>query len=158
MLRSIFRSKSLLSLPRRTLSTKEPSGTTTAIIKNLSASSNETNLKLAILDTIKLRKLEVEPGCSIHLLNEAEATFVSSMVTTKFDYEGTISPTTMPSLLLQNLPSSICSQRLEKAFGRFQPKLIRLVGSSSLQVSILVSSPHFLLYFFYFYHLPWANC
>ena len=134
MLRSIIKSKhSLMTVSRRTVSSVEPSTTTTLILKNLSAATTETSLKAAI-GAIPTRKIELEPGCSIHVVNEAEATYVSSILASKYNYDSRIAGTTLPSLLLQNLPSSVSTQRLEKAFGRFKPKMIRLVGSSSIQV------------------------
>lgn len=147
MLRSIIKSKHLLTLPRRALSTVEPSTTTTVIIKSLSASATETSLKAALADVVtNTRKVEMEPGCSIHVINEAQASYVSSIMASKFSYDGSVTSTTLPSLLLQNLPSTVCSNRLEKAFGRFQPKMIRLVGSSSIKVPLKVLRLFVLLY------------
>jgi hypothetical protein len=135
MLRSIVKNRHVLLASKRSLShiPSEPSTTTTVILKNLSPLLTESSLKAAIAE-IKCRKVEMEPGCSIHLKNEAQANYVSSLVKTKFGYEGHIASTSMPSLLLQNLPTSVCADRLEKAFSSFGPKMIRLIGSSSIQV------------------------
>ena len=140
MLRSIIKSKwSLMAMPRRALSSVEPSTTTTLILKNLSAATTETSLKAAI-GAIPTRKIELEPGCSVHVVNEAEATYVGSILASKYNYDCRIGSTTLPSLLLQDLPSSVSTQRLEKAFGRFKPKMIRLVGSASVQVAMSPST------------------
>ena len=135
MLRSILKNRHVLLASRRNLShiAVEPSATTTVILKNLSPLTTETSLKAALVD-IKCRKVEMEPGCSIHVRNEAEANYVSSLVASKFQYDGQIASTSMPSLLLQNLPTSVCADRLEKAFASFSPKMIRLIGGSSIQV------------------------
>ena len=137
MLRSIIKSNHLLMASRRPLSlvAGEPSLTTTVVLKNISPSTTETSLK-AGLSEINFRKVEIEPGCSIHVRNEAEAMHVSSSIASKFNYEGAISGTTMPSLLLQNLPSSICSDHLKKIFGKFDPKTVRLIGTKSIQVNM----------------------
>ena len=111
----------------------EPSTKTTVILRNLDPSTTEASLKAALTE-ITCRKVEMEPGCSIHVRNEAEATYISNLVKTKFDYESVISSTSIPTLLLENLPATICTTRLKKAFGKFQPKLIRLVGGASVQV------------------------
>ncbi len=49
-----------------------PSQTTSVLLTNLPSSVDEANLKLALKD-IKCRKIEIEPGCSLHFLREAEA-------------------------------------------------------------------------------------
>jgi hypothetical protein len=121
----------------RRASSGGPSTTTTVILRNLSPSTTETSLKGAIGE-IAHRKVEMEPGCAIHLQNEGEATYLSSLITSKFGYEGSISSTTMPSLLLQNLPNNVCIQKLEKSFAKFKPKIVRVTGSSSLQVGVRV--------------------
>lgn len=135
MLRSIVKNRHVLLASKRTMThiPGEPSTTTTVILKNLSPLLTETSLKAAIAE-INCRKVEMEPGCAIHVKNEAEANYVSSLVASKFGYEGSIASTSMPSLLLQNLPVSVCADRLEKAFATFGPKMIRLIGGSSIQV------------------------
>ena len=165
MLRSIIKSRHLLTLPRRASSTVEPSTTTTLIVKSLSATATETSLKAALAGVVtNTRKVEMEPGCSIHVVNEAQASYITSTLASRFSYDCSVASTTLPSLLLQNLPSTVCSSRLEKAFGRFQPKLIRLVGSASIKVcaeqdcSMSATFHHFfvdicpLLLCFYNYH------
>lgn len=136
MLRSFVKSNHLLMASRRTLSSVagEPSTTTTVVLKNISPTTTETSLK-AGLSEINFRKVEIEPGCSIHVRNEAEAMHISSSIASKFNYEGAISSTTMPSLLLQNLPSSICSDNLKRIFGKYDPKTVRLIGTKSIQVN-----------------------
>ena len=141
MLRSIIKSKHILLASRKTMSTAmaEPSTKTTVILRNLNPSTTEASLKAAISE-VSCRKVEMEPGCAIHVRNEAEATYISTLVKSKFDYESVVVSTSIPSLLLENLPASICTTRLGKAFAKFQPKLIRLVGGASVQVPLLSSS------------------
>lgn len=135
MLRSIVKNRHLVLASKRSVShiATEPSTTTTVILKNLSPSLTETSLKAAIAE-INCRKIEMEPGCSIHVKNEAEANYVQSLVSSKFGYHGQIASTSLPSLLLENLPASVCADGLEKAFSSFGPKMIRMIGSSSIQV------------------------
>ena len=59
-----------------------PSQTTSVLLTNLPASVHETNLKLALKD-IKCRKIEIEPGCSLHFLRESEAETCGQILTNK---------------------------------------------------------------------------
>jgi small subunit ribosomal protein S5 len=120
---------------RRAVTTTSPSETTTVLLKNISPGTNESSLKAAIdaIETIKYRKVEMEPGCSIHFSNEADATYANSLISSKYGYDGRISETALPSLLLQNLPRNISIDKLEGSFAKFQPKTIRVTGTSSIQ-------------------------
>jgi hypothetical protein len=63
-----------------------PSTTTTVQLRKLPSSLTETSLKTA-LGSLNYRKLELEPGCAIHLLNEAQADCGQSKINQKFGIE-----------------------------------------------------------------------
>lgn len=69
-----------------TKASKGPSTTTTIQLRKLPSSLTETSLKTA-LGSLNYRKLELEPGCAIHLLNEAEADCGLTKIKQKFGCE-----------------------------------------------------------------------
>jgi hypothetical protein len=118
---------------RRLLSATGPSPTTTVLLQNVPSSATETSLRAA-LQGISFRKIEMEPGCALHLGNEAEAIYASSILHKKYNSVTNISSTTMPSLTLQNLPSTVNLEKLSKSFSKYQPKIIRMAGQPTIQV------------------------
>ena len=115
-----------------------PSTTTTVLLRNLAPTVTETTLKASIgaIKELQIRKIEVEPGCAFHFTNEAEASFASKVLHLHHQKTCTtqITNSTMPSLLLQNLPATMYVQHLEKCFSKFNPKVVRLTGLPMMQV------------------------
>jgi small subunit ribosomal protein S5 len=111
------------------------SETTTVLLKNISTATTESSLREAIdaVDTLKYRKVEMEPGCSIHFSNEADAMYANSLISSKYGYNGKISETALPALLLQNLPRNVSIDKLQSSFAKLKPKTIRVTGTSSIQ-------------------------
>ena len=144
MLHSINKSisrHSLRCIARRSLSGNGnelgPSPTTTVLLRNLAPNTTESSLKTAI-NGVSCRKVEIEPGCSIHTMNEAAASYIASVITSQESFmnkvEVAVSSATLPALYLQNLPSSIDMKTLETSFGKYKPALVRLMGTSTIQV------------------------
>jgi len=114
-----------------------PSQTTTVLLRHLAPSATEAALKSAVggIKDLDCRKVELEPGCAFHFANEAEATYASKILATALPRcSSNFANATMPSLLLQNLPPTMSAQRLEETFGKFNPKVVRMTGSATVQV------------------------
>jgi len=110
-----------------------PSTTTTIQLHRLPLSVTESSLQKDLLE-VKSRKVQLEPGCAIHVLNEAEADFAAEQISAKLNCDCSIASATIPSLLLQNMPDTITAQTLEAAFSSFRPKSVHVMGGASLQV------------------------
>ena len=119
-----------------------PSSTTTLKLLGLPASLTESSLRDGLKGIVDARKVEIEPGCAIHVLNEAEATFaIHTLTSAKLDdiimSECSISHTTLPSLMFENVPSNVSLEALQvslKAQG-MKPLSVQSHGSASLRVS-----------------------
>ncbi len=149
---------------------RAPSEKTTILLRKLPIQSTDSSLREALKE-VKFRKMEIEPGCLIHVMNEAEALFSQDLLKSKFGatvsfsskplltfvlfltphalslilifmtmcfymFQSHLATTTMPSLVLQNLPGTVSAEQLQKAFSKFDPKFIQLIGGSSFQVII----------------------
>lgn len=122
-------------------STRAPSTTTTIRLSKLPSSTTETKLKEWITAaSIDSRRILLEPGCAILFRNEAEADLASKSITSKFSGSRcAVKPTTMPSVLLQNLPDSASVQSLESAFASHKPKVVQIFGGSTFQATLKTS-------------------
>jgi hypothetical protein len=89
---------------------------------------------------VKHRKIELEPGCAVHFISEAEAAYSGELIETTLQSRTSIAQTMMPSLLLQNLPDTVSVERLRSSFEKFDPKIVRLVGGQTFQVRISLFS------------------
>ena len=118
-----------------------PSTTTTVLLRKLAPTVTETTLKASIgaIKELQIRKIEVEPGCAFHFTNEAEANFATKILHLHHQKNCTtqITNSTMPSLLLQNIPATMYEQHLEKCFSKFNPKVVRLTGLPMMQVNAI---------------------
>lgn len=130
---SLRRCNSITVASRRLPGATVPSPTTTVLLRDIPSSATETSLR-ASLQGINFRKVEMEPGCAIHLATEAEANYASSILQKKYGSITNVSSTTMPSLTLQNLPSTVHVERLASSFSKHQPKIIRMAGQPMIQV------------------------
>lgn len=70
--------------------TSGPSLKTSVLLRRLPLTLTEDQLKVKLQD-VNVRKIELEPGCSIHVTNEAAAVSVSSFVTSEFNCQVKIS-------------------------------------------------------------------
>ena len=123
-------------------SSASPSCKTTVLLKNLASSVTLDKLSVLMKDIdINHRKVEIEPGCSIHTIGEAEALVVAETIKTSLCLGAKINSTTMPSLLLQNIPPGLTSDSIRSKFKDFDPKYVRIVGSDIIQ-SIFSSPSH----------------
>jgi hypothetical protein len=115
--------------------TNGPSLKTSVLLHRIPPSLTQDLLKEKLKD-IKIRKVELEPGCSIHVFNEAEAASVSSFISSSFNCETKVTSTALPSLLLHNLPDTVSIETLKKSFSDFNPVAVNLSGGNTFQVHV----------------------
>ena len=116
-----------------------PSSKTTVLLKNVGLDSTLETLQNAITAAeIDHRKIEIQPGCSLHVESEAEAEYIKDKLYDSMDLECTISKTSLPTVLLQNVPESSSSmQQLSQKIStsQVQPVNISTQGATILQIS-----------------------
>jgi len=125
------------------------------MLKKLPINLSQSSLTKA-LDEIKFKKLLIEPGCLIHFSSVAEAElgkqvlkaelgcdvrFLLLVTSLLLSYaslakhtQSHIVNTTMPSLMLQNLPATVTAGVLQESFSSCQPQFVRIIGAPSYQV------------------------
>ena len=115
----------------------EPSTTTTIRLSRLAPGVTETKLKDALVAAkVDSRRVLLEPGCALLFHNEAEADAATKVIIQKLvGSQCEVKPTTMPALLLHNLPESASVQSLEAAFSGHGPKSIQIVGGATLRAT-----------------------
>lgn len=111
-----------------------PSTTTTVQLLKLGNDITESSLK-NILKDVKCRKIEIEPGFSVHVSNEAEAMYSRSLLKDKLNCDGNILSTYLPALLLNNVPSDINACDLLKSFPKSQ-KIIVMGSGAAVQIPV----------------------
>jgi hypothetical protein len=137
MLRALRRSVALTprASPRSFLSSSGPSETTTVMLRKLHPSATAKSLDdLVKASGLRIRKAEIEPGCALQVLNEVHAECAASLIAKKFKCDTKLSGTTVPALLLQNLPGSVGAEDIKKSFVKHDPKSIHLSGGVTLSV------------------------
>jgi len=104
--------------------TPVPSNTTTLKLLSLPTALTEAGLKDALTGVVDARKVELEPGCALHVLTEAEASFaIHTLSKGSVDHitadSCSITNIALPSLLLENIPNDVSIS----AFGNSLQKL-----------------------------------
>jgi len=112
-----------------------PSTTTTILLRELGVAVTEPALKEALKD-VKHRKIELEPGCTIHVASAAAAHYGMEKIGSKLGFSSKVSSTVMPALLLQNLAGDVTAEILLSAFQKHGPKVVQFTGCQSLQTSM----------------------
>jgi hypothetical protein len=80
-----------------------------------------------------MRKLELEPGFLCHTGAEADALYVIKTATS-MQLQTRLINTSMPALLLNNLPPQISVENLKATFEKYSPKRIHIHGTTTLEV------------------------
>jgi hypothetical protein len=115
-------------------------------------------------DVLKgIRRVEIEPGCSLHIFQEAEAHSAAQFLSEKFNFEvkkalnidiscitgdkqriqTSVSSATLPSIVLSNLPAEVTANGLLEAFQSFKPQTINITGSTTANVrNVTIISNH----------------
>ncbi len=62
-----------------------PNTNQSVLLTNISGSTTESSLREALGTTPRVRKVELEPGCTLHFLNESEADFSAKLIGDKLN-------------------------------------------------------------------------
>jgi hypothetical protein len=139
MLRSLaYRSPGVFRGLRRTFAADprlNPSTTTSVVLTNLPASLTESKLAKDVTPA-NLRKVLLQPGCSMFFNNEAEARVAAEYVKGEHKLEAFVTKAAMPCLVLQNVPETINVEALEKDFAAQRPQTVRIIGTNTLQIKV----------------------
>lgn len=97
MLKTAIIGKSFLLLPKRFISAVTsgrimPSTTQSVILTNIPVSATESAVKESLKD-LTTRKVELEPGCTLHFLNESSAHVAAQVIGGNFQYKVRIQST-----------------------------------------------------------------
>ncbi len=132
-------------VPSLSLSTKSsslPSNTTTLKLLSLPNALTETKLKEALKGVVDARKIELEPGCAVHVLSEAEASHtINTLTKAKLDRVSAssceVTNVALPSLLLENLPVNVSINALMESMKTLglQPLAMHVSGCTALRAS-----------------------
>lgn len=121
---------------------RAPSATTTIELSNLPYDVTQSSLSdtLGSLKDLGMRSVNVEPGCIVHVPNEASASYVmKKLMTAPFNIPNEqchISRTTYPAVLLENLPADISIGSITSGFAANPPKFVHINGTPSVVVSV----------------------
>lgn len=80
-----------------------------------------------------MRKLELEPGFTCHTIVGADASYVAEIARQQ-NLHCNIVNTSMPAMVVSNLPPQISHETIENAFQKYHPKRVQVIGTSALEV------------------------
>ena len=113
-------------------SSGQPSLKTSVIIKDIGTSATSDSLKAALTE-INFRKIEVQPGCALHVISQAEADHLKLNLANELKLESMIVNTSTPTVILQNIPQNLTVSSLYQKFGAYKPNAISKFGCSTFQ-------------------------
>lgn len=141
---------SLTPVARFCLGLPRPNPKSLVIIRGLPLSITNTKFSEAI-SGVDIRKSEVEPGCALHIIDEAGAQIAAKIIRKdlglkvyviictifflKFLSQATVKNTALPSLVVKNLPNDVSADTLRESFGKFEPLAVRMSGKRSITVT-----------------------
>lgn len=67
------------------INSKGPSNRNVVLIKGLPLTATSENLGASLAHIENVRKIEVEPGCALHFLSEADAEYSASKIRSEFN-------------------------------------------------------------------------
>ena len=124
---------------RRLLSSvPSPSSTTTILLRHLPNSVTEDVLR-ELCKEPKMRKLELEPGFTCHTVVEADASYIAEAAQQQ-NLHCNVVNTSIPAMVLSNLPPHISHETIESAFQKYHPKRVQLIGTPALEVRTTLDS------------------
>jgi small subunit ribosomal protein S5 len=113
-----------------------PSSKTTVLLKDLDKSVTEAVLKNHFKDIEGSRVVQLQPGCSIHVMDEAQAIYGKNVLMNKMKLDSIIVNTSLPSLMISNIPDDIAVETIAKSFNKYTPNSVHLFGSYTAQVTV----------------------
>ena len=109
-----------VSLRTRALSSL-PSNTTTLKVLGVPNYITESLLQESLNGVVDARKIELEPGCAVHIMNSAEAehakhTLSNASLDSIAQDTCNVINTAMPAIYLDNIPSTMSSEEIHEIF------------------------------------------
>ncbi len=113
-----------------------PSNTTTLRVLGLPNNITESLLREKVGNAVDARKVEIEPGCAIHVLNEAEAqhakTVLAAASLDAISLDGcNVISTAMPAVYLDNIPASMTSESISELFSKYDLNVVHVTGGTA---------------------------
>eukprot|EP01038_Epipyxis_sp_PR26KG_P008526 gene8526-11526_t len=129
----------LLSSSSKTYTNLPPSNTTSVLLHRLPTCTTIEKLTNATLE-VRAQRVELEPGCTLHVLSEVEALLAGTVIKEKFDLQFSVKQARLPSVTIQNVPSSISHADLERLLSenpkhKLNPKQILVLGSLTAEIT-----------------------
>ncbi len=113
-----------------------PSSKTTVLLKDLDKSVTESVLKTHLKDIEGSRVVQLQPGCSIHFMDEAQAMYGKNILMDKMKLDSTIVNTSLPSLMINNIPEDISVETIAKCFNKYTINSIHILGTYTAQITV----------------------
>ena len=112
-----------------------PSSKTTVLLKDLDKSVTEAVLKTHMKDIEGSRVVQLQPGCSIHFMDEAQAIYGKNVLMDKMKLDSTIVNTSLPSLIINNISEDISVETIAKSFNKYAINSIHILGTYTAQMT-----------------------
>lgn len=133
--------RSLLSpMANLCMAASRPNNKTLVVLDGLPLSTTNSTLQEALAGIDTIRKSEVQPGCALHVVDEAGAMFAAKEITDKLKYRATVRNACLPSIVLNNVPSTVSADDIQKSFQKYDPKAVRFSGKRSILVTVADSA------------------
>ena len=113
-----------------------PSNKSLVALDTLSLQTTTSKLQKAVSTIDTIRKCEVQPGCTLHVVDEAGAIFAAEQVSRGLGCKTTVRNSCLPSLVLKNLPGNVSASVIQESFQCYDPKVIRFSGKRSISVTV----------------------
>ena len=139
-----LREGAIQTVRHASLSSKQalPSNTTTLKLLALPTTLTETGLKDALKGVVDARKIEMEPGCALHVLTEAEASYaIQALSKASIDSitaeSCSVTNIALPSLLLENIPIDVSVSALRDSMTKLglAPVQMHINGCAALRAT-----------------------
>ena len=129
--------RSLLSpMANLCMAASAPNNKTLVILDGLPLSTTNSILQESLAGVDHLRKCEVQPGCALHVVDEAGAIFAAKQIEDKLNYRASVRNVCLPSIVLNNVPSHVSADVIQQSFQSYDPKAIRFSGKRSILVTV----------------------
>jgi small subunit ribosomal protein S5 len=118
------------------LAAPQPSNKTLVVLNGLPLSTTNSSLQQSLAGIDTIRKCEVEPGCALHVVDEAGAIFAAKQIQDKLNYRTVVRNACLPSLVLNNVPGNVSADMIYQSFQKYYPQAVRFSGKRSILVTV----------------------
>lgn len=122
----------LANLPETTVSKLTKKTKNALLLHKLPLNITNDKLKASINDISGLKRAEVEPGCAIHFTNEADASYWQK----NLQYKSNLRQTSLPSVLVQGIPSDVSAKNVNEVITKYNVKSILSKGLPNIEINV----------------------